>query len=89
MHSSNVLLDKNYVAKLSDFGLALDLPNVPENKTLVTAPLIARTEGYFPPELTSGKFSQKSDVFSYGVVSNKCIMFYYLLVRLFWRHLVD
>ena len=64
----NILLDKHYVAKLSDFGFAIDLPKVEEGKTLVTAPLIARSEGYFPPELMNGKFSPKSDVFSYGVV---------------------
>ena len=44
---------------------------------MVTAPLIARTEGYFPPELTSGKFSDKSDVFSYGVVRLKFMWYVY------------
>ena len=61
-------MDENYVAKLCDFGVAVDLPQIKEGMTMVTAPLIARTEGYFPPELTSGKFSPKSDVYSYGVV---------------------
>ena len=66
--SSNILLDDHFTAKISDFGFALHLPQVQQNKTMVTAPLIARTEGYFPPEITSGKFSDKSDVYSYGVV---------------------
>lgn len=54
---------------MSDFGFAIDLSQIKENKTMVTAPVIARTEGYFPPEFTTGKFSDKSDVYSYGVVS--------------------
>lgn len=62
------MLDSFFNAKISDFGFAIDLPKVNDNKTVVTAPVIARTEGYFPPELTSGKFSDKSDVYSYGVV---------------------
>jgi serine/threonine protein kinase len=68
--SSNILLDEHYTAKLSDFGFALDLSFITEDKTLVTAPMIARTEGYVPPKQTSGKFSSKSDVFIYGVVSD-------------------
>lgn len=35
---------------------------------MVTASLLARTEGYFPHELSSGNFSDKSDVYSYGVI---------------------
>ena len=64
--SSNILVDENYVA--CDFGVAVDLLQIKEGMTMVTAPLIARMEGYFPPELTLGKFSPKSDVYSYGVV---------------------
>lgn len=48
-----------------DFGFSIDLPH---NKTMATAPLIAHTECYFPPELTLGIFSDKSDVYCYGDV---------------------
>ena len=41
---------------------------------VVTAPIVARSEGYFPPELLSGEFSVKSDVYSYGVVSDFVIV---------------
>ena len=54
---------------ISDFSFALDLPKVEEGRSLFTAVTFARSEGYFPSELTSGKYSPKSDVYSYGVVS--------------------
>uniref|UniRef100_A0A1X7VW77 Protein kinase domain-containing protein n=2 Tax=Amphimedon queenslandica TaxID=400682 RepID=A0A1X7VW77_AMPQE len=70
--SSNILLDSSFNAKISDFGFAIDLPKVIDNKTTVTAPVTARTEGYFPPEITSGKFFDKSDVYSHGVQCFRC-----------------
>lgn len=58
--SSNVLLDKNGVACISDFGLSLLLNPVHA---------IARLGGYKAPEQTEIKrLSQKSDVYSFGVL---------------------
>ncbi|KAF9597058.1 hypothetical protein IFM89_015249 [Coptis chinensis] len=58
--SSNVLLDKNGVACISDFGLALLLS--PIHAT-------ARLGGYRAPEqVESKKLSQKADVYSFGVL---------------------
>ena len=36
---------------------------------MFTAKGFARSEGYYPSELTSGHYSAKSDVYSFGVVS--------------------
>ena len=72
MHQScrqNILIAGNGDAKISDFGFALELPKpLGDGRSLFTAKMFARSEGYFPSELTSGKYSPKSDVYSYGVV---------------------
>ncbi|KAL5716762.1 hypothetical protein ACHQM5_009885 [Ranunculus cassubicifolius] len=58
--SSNVLLDKNGVACISDFGLSL---------LLSPAQATARLGGYKAPEqVSSKKLSQKADVYSFGVL---------------------
>jgi len=69
--------DQSFTAKLGDFAFALEMPKHQAGRTLVTAPHIARTDGYCPPELLHGKISPKSDVFSYGVVSQFFLYFFY------------
>nr|GME09089.1 leucine-rich repeat receptor-like protein kinase PXC1 [Ipomoea batatas] len=60
LKSSNVLLDKNGVASISDFGLSLLLNPVHA---------IARLGGYKAPEQAEIKrLSQKADVYSFGVL---------------------
>ena len=68
--SQNILIGSDGGGKISDFGFAIELPRVcDDGRSLFTAQTFARSEGYFPSELTSGKYSAKSDVYSYGVVS--------------------
>ncbi|PKU59013.1 Protein kinase APK1A, chloroplastic [Dendrobium catenatum] len=64
--TSNVLLDANYCAKLSDFGLAKDGPS--GEKSHVSTRVMG-TYGYAAPEyLATGHLTEKSDVYSFGVV---------------------
>ncbi|OAE28574.1 hypothetical protein AXG93_2175s1580 [Marchantia polymorpha subsp. ruderalis] len=63
---SNILLDEDYNAMLGDFGLAR---MVDRHKSLATT-LLAGTYGYIAPETPStGKFTQKTDVFAFGAVA--------------------
>ncbi|CAA0834753.1 Protein kinase superfamily protein [Striga hermonthica] len=64
--STNILLDENYEAKISDFGLAKLMPEGQE--TCMTATVLG-TFGYFDPEYTlTGKLTLQSDVYAFGVV---------------------
>ncbi|CAK8536094.1 unnamed protein product [Lathyrus sativus] len=64
--TSNVLLDSDYNAKLSDFGLAKDGPT--GDKSHVSTRVMG-TYGYAAPEyLATGHLTTKSDVYSFGVV---------------------
>ncbi|PIA43046.1 hypothetical protein AQUCO_02000474v1 [Aquilegia coerulea] len=64
--ASNILLDSDYTAKLSDFGLAKDGPE--GDKTHVSTRVMG-TQGYAAPEyVMTGHLTTMSDVYSFGVV---------------------
>ncbi|GAB2226966.1 hypothetical protein Droror1_Dr00008765 [Drosera rotundifolia] len=63
--SSNILLDEEWNAKLSDFGLARLGPS--EGLTHVSTAVVG-TLGYAAPEyIRTGRLTSKNDVWSYGV----------------------
>ncbi|RCV26888.1 hypothetical protein SETIT_5G281400v2 [Setaria italica] len=63
---SNILLDKDMIAKVSDFGISKLLVGDENSITLTSMP---GTVGYMAPEFGStGKTSRASDVYSYGIV---------------------
>ncbi|URE21177.1 serine threonine-protein kinase [Musa troglodytarum] len=64
--ASNILLDSDYEAKLSDFGLAKDGP---EGDDTHVSTRVMGTQGYAAPEyILTGHLTVKSDVYGFGVV---------------------
>ncbi|XP_074287077.1 putative receptor-like protein kinase At1g80640 [Silene latifolia] len=64
LKSSNILLDSEFNAKVSDFGLAIT--DGPYGKNNIK---LSGTLGYVAPEyLLHGKLTDKSDVYAFGVV---------------------
>ncbi|KAL9237866.1 hypothetical protein vseg_012363 [Gypsophila vaccaria] len=67
MKPSNILLDENYNAKISDFGLARFLTKIEKN---TSGNRFQGAPGYAAPELAcqSLRVNEKCDVYSFGVV---------------------
>ncbi|KAL3733661.1 hypothetical protein ACJRO7_023088 [Eucalyptus globulus] len=66
LKASNILLDADMNPKISDFGLAR---NFQGDDTEAKTRRIVGTYGYMSPEYAfDGKFSVKSDIFSFGVL---------------------
>lgn len=65
--SSNILLSETHIAKVADFGLSKVAPDGGDKR--VTTTQVKGTLGYLDPEYyMTNQLSEKSDVYSYGVV---------------------
>ncbi|KAH9290302.1 hypothetical protein KI387_034419, partial [Taxus chinensis] len=60
----NILLEQNFNAKVSDFGLAKLINR--EQSEVIT--MMRGTPGYMAPELLNMHVTEKADIFSFGVM---------------------
>lgn len=64
LKAANILLDENFEAVLGDFGLA----KLVDSKLTHVTTQVRGTMGHIAPEyLSTGKSSEKTDVFGYGI----------------------
>lgn len=64
--SANILLDEDFVAKISDFGLTR--ASSQHSSTTLMTDRVVGTGAYMAPEALRGQITPKSDLFSLGVV---------------------
>ncbi|KAL9330773.1 hypothetical protein ACSQ67_000383 [Phaseolus vulgaris] len=84
--AGNVLLDRDFNAKLSDFGMAkLVDPRLRSEKTRVVG-----TYGYLAPEyVKEGRASKESDMYGFGVLALEIACGRRTLRNWVWKHYVD
>ncbi|CAM6049800.1 unnamed protein product [Sphagnum compactum] len=69
--ANNILLDRDYNAKVADFGLSklAPEPNVDDATPEHVSTTVKGTPGYMDPQyFMTNKFTDKSDVYSFGIV---------------------
>ncbi|XVE83284.1 hypothetical protein DITRI_Ditri16bG0075600 [Diplodiscus trichospermus] len=61
----SIVIDADYVAKLSDFSLSIPIP---KGKSHVVEDTVSGVIGYIAPEVLECRINEKADVFSFGIL---------------------